>query len=527
MRDESLFGNIDKMLELVRVSNTIENDGGVTRGHVAALESIIPGIITSRHSADSFTHGVSDYNNDTAYVCVNQWALENGLPEEGVATESWGSLIKVVGGVGLFAGLIALIHLIVKMFRGGSGGPGGGITSGPTNPDKVVSELDNFIDLVDKEMKSVYRDQSDIKETSKKKVKAIEALVDVVVTAPVSNTADKNIHAKEQAIWAAYNEYSRLSSVFERCRIFYTHAGYGGMSSMRDSKVSLYLGGYITGYRLGALDDIGPEHELFNASIVNSFDRLPSFLTCETHVEETNKYKDYIGVVLSAVVSPEATRAFAELKRLVGEISKADSNTDALLAEIETISNAIPIPPDDPVDQQDGRLKVVCKNLLTIGKSYVTGVHSSVTGVADLLAKIIGPTAIDGVLKTVTELDREVNKASDATKADSHVSSQLKTLSWKLTSVYKDSLKVAMCIHKYALARSSVEKKHAEILHDLLDIKNGEPFIAFVRKYLNDYHDGIADIGSADSEKRTKCISKAAAVMSDKDFADIPKILTA
>ena len=128
MRDESLFGNIDKMLELVRVSNTIENDGGVTRRHVVALESIIPGIITSRHSTDSFTHGVSNYNNDTAYACVNRWALENGLPEEDVALESWSTFAKVAAGMGIAGAVIALIKWIINLVRGG-GSSGSGTPS--------------------------------------------------------------------------------------------------------------------------------------------------------------------------------------------------------------------------------------------------------------------------------------------------------------------------------------------------------------------------------------------------------------
>lgn len=146
MRDELLFDNMDKMLELVRVSNTIENDGGVTRGHVVALESIIPGIITDHHSADSFTRGVSDYNNDTAYACVNRWALEHGLPEEDVALESWSTFAKVAAGVGIFAAVVALIKWIMGLF--GKGGGGGRKITAPANkPKQVISEVDKIIKI--------------------------------------------------------------------------------------------------------------------------------------------------------------------------------------------------------------------------------------------------------------------------------------------------------------------------------------------------------------------------------------------
>lgn len=125
---QKFFQTLDTANRLTDVLGRIELDGGVSRDHVVALESIIPGVVMDNYPSGGFTTNPSEQNASVVMEGINSWMVRNGIPVQTVATENWAMVGKVLAGVSIFAALLALIRWIIRFItgKGGDDGAGGG-----------------------------------------------------------------------------------------------------------------------------------------------------------------------------------------------------------------------------------------------------------------------------------------------------------------------------------------------------------------------------------------------------------------
>lgn len=104
--------------KVIAVVMAIQEEGGVARHHVAALETAIPGIIMEDYPVCGFTTAPSKQNAVFVQTAVERW-MDNQVDAE-PALEGLSTVGKMLVGGGVFMALIALVRWLLKMFTGGT-----------------------------------------------------------------------------------------------------------------------------------------------------------------------------------------------------------------------------------------------------------------------------------------------------------------------------------------------------------------------------------------------------------------------